>query len=171
MNPFNQDANLVADESFRGRTSENLAAWRMFLDHPIFGVGLNNFAEHYQEYSREIGLDNRREARDPASLYLQLLADQGLIGTFVFLALILSVFANLLRAYGDFKVAKMYDEMNISAALFAALAGYMFMSLYRNNAYTNVFWVLIAVCMATMQVAYNSVQTDFETEESMELSR
>ena len=171
LNPFNQDANLVADESFRGRTSENLAAWRMFLDHPIFGVGLNNFAEHYQEYSREIGLDNRREARDPASLYLQLLADQGLIGTFVFLALILSVFANLLRAYGDFKAAKMYDEMNISAALFAALAGYMFMSLYRNNAYTNVFWVLIAVCMSTMQVASNSVQNDFEAEESMELSR
>jgi len=171
LNPLSQTDVGLKDESFRGRTSENLAAWRMFLDHPVFGVGLNNYAEHYQEYSRQIGLDNRREARDPASLYLQLLADQGLIGTFIFLALIFFVFSNLLRAYNVFKVAKMRDEMKISAALFAALAGYMFMSLYRNNAYTNVFWVLIAVCMSTMQIATNSIPNDSESESSMELSR
>jgi O-antigen ligase len=170
LNPFAQTDTGIKDESFRGRTSENLAAWRMFLDHPIFGVGLNNYAEHYQEYSREIGLDNRREARDPASLYLQLLADQGLIGTFVFLTLVYFVFVNLLKGHSNFKALRMNDEMKITAALFAALAGYMFMSLYRNNAYTNVFWVLIAVCMSATQVAANTIQNDLGYETPVELT-
>jgi len=155
INPFQSDSNQIYDESFRGRTSENLAAWRMFLDHPVLGVGLNNYAEFYQDYSREIGLDNRREARDPASLYLQLLADQGLIGTLVFLIFIGFVFMQLLKANGDFKAAARFDEMFISSALFAGLAGYMFMSLYRNNAYTNVFWMFIAVCISVAQVSGN----------------
>lgn len=162
LNPFQWNNRQIADESFRGRTSENLAAWRMFLDHPVLGVGLNNYSTFYQDYSREIGLDNRREARDPASLYLQLLAEQGLVGTVVFLAIILSVYSQLLRAYSGFKALIRSDEMYISAALFAALAGYMFMSLYRNNAYTNVFWVFIAVCLSAMQVLFNMISKNGE---------
>lgn len=162
LNPFQWNSEQVNDESFRGRASENLAAWRMFLDHPVLGVGLNNYSIFYQDYSREIGLDNRREARDPASLYLQLLANQGLVGTVVFLAIIASVFSRLLRAFSGFKVIKRYDEMHIAAALIAALAGYMFMSLYRNNAYTNVFWVLVAVCMSVLPVFVNMVSEQRE---------
>ena len=155
LNPFQWNTQQITDESFRGRTSENLAAWRMFLDHPVLGVGLNNYSTFYQDYSREIGLDNRREARDPASLYLQLLAEQGLVGTVVFLAIIVAVFLQLFRSFSGFKEIRRSDEMYISAALLAALAGYMFMSLYRNNAYTNVFWVFIAVCMSAFQVYGN----------------
>jgi len=162
LNPFQFNTEQIADESFRGRTSENLAAWRMFLDHPILGVGLNNYSTYYQDYSRDIGLDNRREARDPASLYLQLLAEQGLVGTVVFLAIIYSVFSGLFRAFSGFKLIEKNDEMYIASALFSALAGYMFMSLYRNNAYTNVFWVLIAICLSAMQVLVNIVTDERE---------
>lgn len=171
LNPFQSDAQQIQDESFRGRTSENLAAWRMFLDHPILGVGLNNYSYYYQSYSREIGLDNRREARDPASLYLQLLADQGLVGMVVFISILISVFMNLQRAYKGFKMSGKRDEMYISIALFAALAGYMFMSLYRNNAYTNVFWVLVAVCMSAKQVLDNVLSKDGESSQKVELIR
>jgi putative inorganic carbon (hco3(-)) transporter len=171
LNPFSQNSTALYDESFRGRTSENLAAWQMFLDHPILGVGLNNYSEYYQDYSRGIGLDNRREARDPASLYLQLLADQGLVGTFVFLAMVTWVFVNLLRAYGDFRSAGVRDEAYITSALFAALAGYMFMAIYRNNAYTNVFWMLIAVCIAASQVAVTMLRDRGDSDGTQETFR
>jgi len=171
LNPFQWNTEQLRDESFRGRTSENLAAWRMFLDHPIFGVGLNNYAIYYQDYSREIGLDSRREARDPASLYLQLLADQGLIGTVVYISIIASVFINLYRAYKGFQAAGKTDEMFLSIALFSSLSGYMFMSLYRNSAYTNVFWVLIAVCMSPKQVLDNLLQRDTDSDQKLELVR
>lgn len=171
LNPFQSNPQQIQDESFRGRTSENLAAWRMFLDHPILGVGLNNYSYYYQSYSREIGLDNRREARDPASLYLQLLADQGLVGIVVFISILVSVFIGLHRAYKGFRLNGKPDEMYISIALFAALAGYMFMALYRNNAYTNVFWVLIAICMSAKQVLDNILSKDGDSSQKMELIR
>lgn len=168
LNPFQLNSQQLQDESFRGRASENLAAWRMFLDHPVFGVGLNNYSYYYQSYSREIGLDNRREARDPASLYLQLMADQGLVGIVVFISLLFFVFANLRRAYKGFKLIAKTDEMYMSMALFAALAGYMFMALYRNNAYTNVFWVLIAICMSTKQVLDNMLSNDQDWDQNLD---
>jgi O-antigen ligase len=170
LNPFQEDTTPIVDESFRGRTSENIAAWMMFTDYPIFGVGLNNYAENYQKYSREIGLDPRREQRDPASLYLQLLAEQGLIGTSVFLLLIVSIFIRMLKAHKDFKLFGMYQEAYMTSALFASLAGYMFMSLYKNNAYTNVFWVLIALCVSAAQIAANFVEINDDPGSSMELS-
>ena len=96
-------AGIVTDESFRGRLSENLAAIQMFQDHPIFGVGLNNFQLEYQEYSRRIGLDPRRELRSPASLYLEILSEQGLFGIAIFGYLIFTVFRRLFLARNYFK--------------------------------------------------------------------
>jgi len=169
LNPFSSDT-AIEDESFRGRTSENLAAFMMFADHPVFGVGLNNYSENYQKYSREIGLDPRREQRDPASLYLQLLAEQGLIGISIFLLFVTSIFVRLLKTYRDFKLLGMYEEMYMTSALFASLAGYMFMSIYKNNAYSNVFWTLIALCISATQIAANHVKPEEESEISMEYS-
>lgn len=163
------DQATLTDESFRGRTSENLAAWRMFLDNPILGVGLNNYRLHYQDYSREIGLDPRRVPRDPASLYLQILANQGIVGAIVFVVFMASVFLRLLHAYQKLKARKMSDEAYMASALFAAYAGYMFMSLYKNSAYTNVFWVLIAMCFSVTQILENAEDADVEVDRPLEI--
>lgn len=165
LNPFSSNTAQITDESFRGRTSENIAAWRMFLDNPAFGVGLNNYSEYYLDYSRQIGLDPRREARDPASLYLQLLANQGILGTIAFIGIILLVFVKLYRSHKVLIQAKMRDEAFMTSALFAAMAGYMFMSIYKNSANTNVFWSLVALCIAATQVADNLTRRSIEPRE------
>ncbi|GAB1470841.1 hypothetical protein MASR2M66_17190 [Chloroflexota bacterium] len=166
---FNKNTSVISDESFRGRTSENIAAWRMFLDHPIFGVGLDNFSEFYQSYSREIGLDDRREARDPASLYLQLLASQGLLGTAVHLGIVFLVLQRLYRSRKELLDMGYEDEASIASALFAALIGYMFMSIYKNNAYANAFWSLMSLCMAVSQITFN-LKTEREENRPLEIS-
>lgn len=158
---FTDSSTALTDESFRGRTSENIAAWRMFLDNPVFGVGLENYSSYYLDYSKQIGLDPRREARDPASLYLQLLANQGLIGAAIYLGIIYLVFLRVYRARKKLIDMGSTDEANMASALFAALAGYMFMSIYKNSAYTNAFWSLMALCMAVTQVATN-LHDDYE---------
>lgn len=167
---FNSNG-AIYDESFRGRASENIAARMMFADYPFFGVGLNNYSENYQKYSREIGLDPRREQRDPASLYLQVLAEQGLIGFTVFIFFVLSIFAKLFKAHKDFKALKMPDEMYLTSALFAALAGYMFMSLYKNDAYSNVFWTLVGMCVSAAQIAANHSDSEDNAEKLQESLR
>jgi glycosyltransferase involved in cell wall biosynthesis len=70
----------VSDSSIRGRTSELIAAARMFVDHPVAGVGYGSYNDRYLEYSRVIGLDRRYEDRSAHSLPLEIAAEQGLVG-------------------------------------------------------------------------------------------
>src|SRR5687768_8724962 len=149
----------ISDISFRGRLSENIAAWRMFQDNPLFGVGLDNFQVNYQSYSRQIGLDQRRVERTPASFYLELLSEQGLIGTLVFLLFIVIVFRNLLKAWRLFQSLGMKNEEHITLAFLSGLAGYMVFYISKNSAYPNVFWVLLGIAFSIAQVAENSLKS------------
>lgn len=150
-------ANQVADESFRGRISENTAAWMMFRDNPLFGVGLNNFQINYQSYSRQIGLDPRRDERSPASFYLELLSEQGLVGTTIFLVFMVFIFRGLWNAYRRFKQIRMDDVGSMTIAFISGLVGYMIFYISKNSAYPNAFWILLGIAIAIAQVAENSV--------------
>lgn len=145
-------AGIVTDESFRGRLSENVAAVQMFQDHPIFGVGLNNFQFEYQDYSRRIGLDPRRELRSPASFYLEILSEQGLFGMAIFGYLIFTVFRRLFSARNYFKHNNFYDLEFMTTALIASFGGYMFLAISKNSAYSNVYWSLVAICLSATQI-------------------
>lgn len=145
---------LVVDESFQGRMSENTAAWRMFLDHPLFGVGVGNYPENYQIYSREIGLDDRREARTPASLYLELLSELGIAGIVAFLVLLFYVFRTGLRANIQFFGLGFTQESYMLRAFLSGLLGYLIAAVVKNSAYANVFWILIGVGLGAVHLAH-----------------
>ncbi len=147
--------NHISDVSFQGRISENIAAWMMFRDHPFFGVGLDNFQVNYQDYSRQIGLDSRRDARSPASFYLELLSEQGLVGTAIFLAFMAIVFRSVWRARHLFQFIGMKNEEYMSLAFLSGLAGYMVFYISKNSAYPNVFWILLGIAFSIAQVAEN----------------
>jgi putative inorganic carbon (HCO3(-)) transporter len=149
----------ISDISFRGRLSENIAAWRMFQDNPLFGVGLDNFQVNYQSYSRQIGLDERRVERTPASFYLELLSEQGLIGTLVFMLFMVIVFRNLWKAWRTFQFLGMKNEEYMTLAFLSGLAGYMLFYISKNSAYPNVFWVLLGIAFSIAQVAENSLNS------------
>jgi len=164
-------AGIVADESFRGRLSENVAAIQMFQDHPVFGVGLNNFQFEYQDYSRRIGLDPRRELRSPASLYLEILSEQGLFGVAIFGYLIFTVFRRLFSALSYFKRNNFSDLEYLSTALVASFGGYMFLAISKNSAYSNVYWSLAAIALSVDQIVKNlKEKTEQDTEDIVEQS-
>jgi putative inorganic carbon (HCO3(-)) transporter len=149
---------VIVDQSFRGRLSENLAAIQMFQDSPLIGIGLDNYEVNYQSYSRKIGLDPRRTARAPASLYLELISEQGLIGTTLFLFFIVSVFRSMWRARKIFEVIGMENDAHLVLAFFAGLLGYMFFYISKSGSYSNAFWVLLGIALSFEQVAKNSRQ-------------
>ena len=148
-----QNNNQVYDSSFRGRMSENLAAWQMFRDHPIVGVGLGNFEIEYQEYSRQIGLDSRRVSRSPSSLYLEILAEQGLVGVLVFILFASTVFGGLFAARKQFASVGLYDQQNLTMGLIAGFSGYLIAAVVKNSAYANVYWILAGMAIGAIQVA------------------
>ncbi len=157
-----QSDNQIYDSSFRGRLSENIAAWRMFLSDPLFGVGVGNFEVQYQDYSRQIGLDVRRVPRTPASLYLEVLSEQGLIGTTSFVLLIYAVFASLISARRKFFQAGLRDQSNIAMAMIAGFAGYMIAAVVKNSAYSNVYWILVGIALSAAPVALFSFREKSE---------
>src|SRR5918996_150932 len=86
---------IYQDTSLRGRSSEMLTGLAMFAEHPLLGVGAGNYPTNYQRYAQLIGIEFRTEARDPHSLYVQLLAETGILGTITFLGMIYFLFEAL----------------------------------------------------------------------------
>ncbi len=142
-----------SDPSIRGRTSEVLAAWHMFLDHPVLGVGSGNYEAQYQEYAAAIGLELRRVERQPHSLPLEIAAEHGLVGLATFGALLwvcmtrLAGASRLMRRLGDHSTASMMD------ALWLGMVGWLASSVVLQLAYPRLFWMLLALATAAPTVA------------------
>ncbi|MCB9422081.1 MAG: O-antigen ligase family protein [Ardenticatenaceae bacterium] len=139
------------DSSFRGRLSETQAGWRMFTDHPLLGVGLNNYAVHYQTYSRQIGIDSRLEDRAAHNLYLEIAAETGLLGLFVFGTLLAFTFYGLTKAYSTLNQAGQWHEANMLRAFTIGLIGYLIAAFFLHAAYPRYMWLLLGIGMAISQ--------------------
>jgi O-antigen ligase len=73
--------------SMQGRLRFWDAAWRMFLDHPLTGIGLGNFGSRFPQYQR----DWVYYSNDPHSWLLQLPAELGVPGLLLVLALLVGL--------------------------------------------------------------------------------
>lgn len=86
---------LLTSLSYLRRAELNWISLEMVKDNPIFGVGLNNFTVRMGEYGRVSG---RTLFLQPVhNIYLLIAAEIGLIGFFVFLGLLFSLFRLLLK--------------------------------------------------------------------------
>lgn len=147
------DSNDARNEtSFRGRTSEVLVAWRIFADHPLFGVGLNNYKFYYQEYAQPLGWDNRREERSAHNLYLEIAAETGLVGLVTFGAIIGAAFYGLKQTERVLIQRGRYNEAGIVWALAIGLTGYLAASFFLHGAYPRYFWLLMGIALAVPQL-------------------
>ena len=143
----------IEDVSFRGRLSENRSAWLMFQDHPMLGVGLNNFKNHYQSYARHLGLDPRREERSPHSLYLEFASELGMVGLFWFVALQWVTFYGLYRARRDFIQAQRLEYADIALAYGVSLLSFLLTSIFLHLAYPRYFWLLYGIALTVPHAA------------------
>lgn len=141
-----------SDSSFRGRSSENMVAINMFLDNPILGVGMGNYNNKYQEYSRQLGVDFRNTARSAHSLYLEILAERGLLGILSFLTMIYYTFISLHSAEKTFLQNKMYEYSNLAFAVTIALAVYLVTALFLHDALIRYFWLLLGLAWSIPQL-------------------
>ncbi|RME99822.1 MAG: O-antigen ligase domain-containing protein, partial [Chloroflexi bacterium] len=154
--------------SFRGRLSENIAGWQMFLDHPIVGVGPLNYKYHYQSYARQLGLEHRREARSAHNLYLELASERGIVGLIWFGLLQLVVFKGLRQAQLNFKRANMPSYEGLVVAFAVALISFLVTSIFRHMAYPRYVWLIYGIALAipyvSRQVFTNSESKGTELE-------
>jgi hypothetical protein len=67
-------------------------AWQIFIDHPIFGVGLGSYKQFNARYAPHLGM------KDTHNTYLNLAAEVGLPGLMFWCALFLSVLSYAYRS-------------------------------------------------------------------------
>jgi O-antigen ligase len=155
--PGNSEFALESNISFRGRLSENIVAWQMFLDNPIAGVGLNNYPELYQSYSQDLGLDPRGENRSPHNLYLEFLSELGVLGILWFLFLQWLSFRGLNQARRIFLSLDMGEYANLCYAMQAVLIGFLVTGIFLHIAHFRFFWLIYGLAIAIRNVAHNEL--------------
>lgn len=156
LTAFTSENAIYQDTSFRGRSSEMLTGLAMFAEHPILGVGTGNYPANYQHYTQLIGIEFRAEARDPHSLYVQILAETGILGLIAFLAMALSLFSALNRACKAIEQSSRFHEwLPWMGAIRLAVLSYLMTSIILHNAYIRYFWMLIAMALTGIQITYN----------------
>jgi putative inorganic carbon (hco3(-)) transporter len=143
----------MTEVSIRGRLSENTVGLLMFMDHPFFGVGWNNYSDHYQEYSRLIGIDPRLQDREPHSLFLEVASESGVLGLVTFGVLLLVVFRSIWRAGRVLRTIGLVDYARMAEALGVALGGYLVAGLFLHMAYPRFFYLLAGIALALPNIA------------------
>ena len=151
-------ASETLDSSAIRRYEENVAAWNVFMDHPILGVGPGHFAAFYSNpYSNRIGLIQQTKGYRGHNLYLETLAETGLIGLLSLMAIIFVVMRGLWREHQ--LLAQRCPELDYMAIGFLlSLAAYAISAVFAHLSYQRYFWLLVAVSSAGVRIIHQASQ-------------
>jgi O-antigen ligase len=151
---------LQSAEQDRGNGREDLwlVAWRMSADHPMTGVGLDNFTLHSGEYVRRPGalryvdlvVDDPHVAHNT---YLQMLAETGVVGLGLTLALAAIAVSSALRAARRFERLGEHGLAVLARGVVAADAGLLTAAFFISAQATSTVWVLLALGPMLLTVA------------------
>jgi len=132
------------------RVNNIIAAWRMFLDFPLLGVGAGNFPFFHPKYSpfEQVARLGRQYHFVGDNLWLVTLAEKGLLGLLVLLSLFIYIIRSFSR-YGRLlnRVNKTSDREALKLGLYAA-AGFLgsFLALTTAYGFFNPhIWINLAI--------------------------
>lgn len=143
-----------ADGAMRGRLTEMLAAWYVFLDYPALGVGPGQFGPFYVErYSREPAIKFRQiqGARRAHTLYLEIAAETGLAGLLAFLAIAGVVLRRLWRLRAAW-LGRDPARADLVTAFWLSLLAYLCTGVFLHLSYQRYYWLLLALATAALHV-------------------
>jgi hypothetical protein len=150
------DASTIrgADGAMRGRLTEMLAAFNVFLDHPFVGVGPGQFAPYYvQDYSQDPDIQFRdiREARRAHTLYFELAAENGAVGLVAFMTIVLVLMHRLWHARQAL-LSRMPALSDLATACLLSILAYLWTAVFLHMSYQRYYWLLLAISTAALHV-------------------
>jgi hypothetical protein len=156
---FTDETAVSPDASLLGRATEMLAALRVFLDHPLLGVGPGQYEPFYSEKYHsdpDFAFKYVPGNRGAHNLYLQIAAETGIIGLSMFLAMVLLILRQLWQARRQWAHSRP-DVANLVTALFLSLTAYLTHSMFAHLAYERYFFLLLALAGAAVQICRSDV--------------
>ena len=161
--PSSTNGFYTQDQSIQGRASENLTSIAMFLDHPLLGVGYFNYELYYLQYAEQIGLAPDASARAAHNLYLQVLAETGLLGLTAFLTLLWAAIKGALDSFRKFKSSNRKELVSMTVAIGAGFAGYLAAAVFVHAAYPRYLWLIIGVVFSLPNIVKAELSKNYQT--------
>ena len=126
-----------------------IAAWSMFTDSPLIGHGPRSFGELYAEYQLKLSLPewlvvDRRIMPWAHNLYLETLAEQGIIGLTIFMLMIKHILSSI---FVLLKSSSEYINLlgkSVFSSLIIILVGNMFELSFIRHWFVIFFFVIIS---------------------------
>lgn len=124
-------------------------SWLVFKEHPILGVGLNDFEYHYRENLPRVAFPPLEWlVAQPHNLYLALLTQTGLLGFLAFLWIIVRLFK--IKKDTSFRL----QASGFIAALSAILIHGLVDTPYFKNDLSIIFWLIVALLIVNNYNGY-----------------
>lgn len=141
----------AADASIQERSTIYQSGFQIFLDHPLLGVGIGQAPEYLPEYSNYIGHSRLNRKMGPHNMYLESLAETGVLGFAVLMAMAGVALRRLwqVRRYWKFRNP---EYAHNATSLLLAIIVFLVTGLFLHLAYARYFWLLLALSGATYMV-------------------
>jgi O-antigen ligase len=145
-------------EGGTGRTDIWTVGWRMVEDQPLRGVGAGNFPIASIHYLLEPGallrddfiVDNPKVAHNT---YLNVLAELGVVGLALFLAVIAFSLWCAARALGVASQAGDRQLDVLARAMIVVLVGLLAADFFGSRQYSKQLWLLLSLCPALLAIS------------------
>lgn len=144
---------IYNEQSIRGRAGASLAAVAMFIDHPLVGVGRENYTLYQLDYLAGTSLAYQAKSIPPHDLYLEIAAEHGILGLVVVGGLLLTAWRALVEARRRFFASGDRLQGELAAWMAIGLFGYLVSSLFLHGAYLYMLWLQVALIIALRQLA------------------
>jgi putative inorganic carbon (hco3(-)) transporter len=142
-----------------GRINIWLVGWTMIKDNPVLGQGLSSFPIVFDSYSAiTTGLMGTvKSSRAPHNVYLETLAELGIVGLSLFLIIVVG------HLKSGYRAVKFFEEKNdstgkiITSSIILSFLGLLVVCMSTNLLYTKLFWTSMALVGAIISQAQMSI--------------
>jgi hypothetical protein len=133
-----------ADGSLQGRAALNLATFKIFIDHPVVGVGPGQVWRYTQDYGNQEGFKRLLIGMKAHNMYFELLAESGIFGFIAFISILFLLIRSLA---GVRRIAAHLpsEYVHVANGFLLALAGYLFHGIFAQLSWERYFWLLVAL--------------------------
>jgi len=157
----NQDG-LSQDDAVEGRREKMLTGLAMFKEHPFLGVGFANYNDNYWLYAGNLGLEatarnvgSESSARQPHSLYVEIMAETGIFGIASFLVFIYIMLRDLYRSRAMNDANKVKADLDWSlwiTSIFMSILTFLVAGIFLHGIGFRFIWVLSGLAFAIIHL-------------------
>ena len=159
--------NEEVDGSALSRLTENLAAFNVFVDNPVRGVGPGGFGDQYERYAERVGFNVKEGTRQPHNLYLGIAAEVGLVGLTTFMLVVVLVGSRLLMLW--WRARNMVPQIAaLAAGYLCAIFAYLVSGVFLHLSFERFYWLLLVLADVAARVGARELRQGVA---AVELSR